>query len=471
MKINYSIKNIHRILSLILIIFLVCGVSPVYAQQATPDGPIYIVQSGDTLSSIADAFAVTLDALVTANNITDVNNLAVGAQLVIPGLEGVTGLLVGQKMPLGETLRSFARHYQVPMDTLNRLNHIVSPGSVFAGSSLIVPQAQAEAPAQKRFSDSLNQTALELAAVEGVNPWTLIENNQLDGSWDIYPEDILYIPTDPNQPDPGVLFPGVKSLEVDPLPIIQGKTTVLRVNTTGPVTLTGSLDGHDLHFFPDGENSYVALQGIHAMAEPGLVPFSLEGQVSDGTSFHFEQRVILASGNYLRDVPLQVDETLVDPTVTKPEEDKIFELTAPFDPQKMWNGIFQSPSPYTDCFNSTFGLRRSFNGSDYIYYHAGVDFCGGEGVQITAPAAGVVVFTGPLNVRGNATIISHGWGVYTGYWHQEKILVNVGDTVEPGQVIGLVGATGRVEGAHLHWEMIVGGVQVNPLDWLQRAYP
>jgi murein DD-endopeptidase MepM/ murein hydrolase activator NlpD len=104
-------------------------------------------------------------------------------------------------------------------------------------------------------------------------------------------------------------------------------------------------------------------------------------------------------------------------------------------------------------------------------FHTGLDFAGGEGLQIFAPAAGRVVFAAPLTVRGNATIIDHGLGVYSGFWHQSQMLVNVGDLVQAGQVIGLVGETGRVTGAHLHWEIWVNGVQVDPLNWLNQTYP
>ena len=96
---------------------------------------------------------------------------------------------------------------------------------------------------------------------------------------------------------------------------------------------------------------------------------------------------------------------------------------------------------------------------------------GGDGLPITAPASGVVVFTGPWTVRGNATVIDHGWGVYSGFWHQSATQVQVGQTVKIGDVIGLVGGTGRVTGAHLHWELWVNGVQVDPLDWLNQTYP
>jgi murein DD-endopeptidase MepM/ murein hydrolase activator NlpD len=74
-------------------------------------------------------------------------------------------------------------------------------------------------------------------------------------------------------------------------------------------------------------------------------------------------------------------------------------------------------------------------------------------------------------VRGNTTIIDHGLGVFTLYAHQSEIDVKVGDIVEKGQVIGLVGNSGRVTGPHLHWEVWVGGVQVDPYDWILNEYP
>jgi len=82
-----------------------------------------------------------------------------------------------------------------------------------------------------------------------------------------------------------------------------------------------------------------------------------------------------------------------------------------------------------------------------------------------------VVFIGKLVVRGNATVIDHGWGVYTGYWHQSQTLVKVGDHVTTGQILGYQGDTGRVTGPHLHWEVIVGDVQVDPLQWTKVTFP
>jgi len=161
--------------------------------------------------------------------------------------------------------------------------------------------------------------------------------------------------------------------------------------------------------------------------------------------------------------------------VTEPENRNIFAITIPASPTKIWNGVFTSPAVYPNEFTSRYGTRRTYygTGTDLTIkgFHTGLDFAGGEGLQIFAPAPGRVVFAAPLTVRGNAIIIDHGWGVYSGFWHQSQLMVNVGDVVEQGQVVGLVGGTGRVTGAHLHWEVWVNGVQVNPLDWLNQAYP
>jgi murein DD-endopeptidase MepM/ murein hydrolase activator NlpD len=68
-------------------------------------------------------------------------------------------------------------------------------------------------------------------------------------------------------------------------------------------------------------------------------------------------------------------------------------------------------------------------------------------------------------------MIDHGWGVYTLYGHMSQRNVNLGDFVEAGQVIGLVGTTGRSTGAHLHWELWVDGVPVDPMQWVYQAFP
>jgi murein DD-endopeptidase MepM/ murein hydrolase activator NlpD len=90
---------------------------------------------------------------------------------------------------------------------------------------------------------------------------------------------------------------------------------------------------------------------------------------------------------------------------------------------------------------------------------------------VVAPAAGTVVLAEPLVVRGNAVVIDHGAGQYTGYWHLSQLVASAGQSVKPGDLIGLVGTTGLSTGNHLHWEMRLHGVAVDPLQWVQQVFP
>jgi murein DD-endopeptidase MepM/ murein hydrolase activator NlpD len=92
-------------------------------------------------------------------------------------------------------------------------------------------------------------------------------------------------------------------------------------------------------------------------------------------------------------------------------------------------------------------------------------------LNIYASAPGTVIFAGPLEIKGGFTVIDHGWGIYSGYAHQSEFFVKPGDWVEAGQLIGIIGNTGRSIGPHLHWEIWVNGVPVDPLDWVDRVFP
>jgi len=94
----------------------------------------------DTLWDIAARFGVPWDELARANGIDDASRLAAGDELVIPGIQGIEGLLVTESIPFGEDLTSLSRRYQVPEDILVRLNHLSSPARLYSGSSLIVPE-------------------------------------------------------------------------------------------------------------------------------------------------------------------------------------------------------------------------------------------------------------------------------------------------------------------------------------------
>jgi murein DD-endopeptidase MepM/ murein hydrolase activator NlpD len=462
-------------ISFALVLILLLPVRLANAQDEGPGGPVYIVQEGDTLWEIAQRFGVSVDDLIQENGIADPSQLAAGAQLVIPGLAGVQGVLATESVPIGENLRSLSRRYRVPVETLIRLNHLVSPAELYSGANLIVPQSDSQVQGGKRITLSAGQSLLELAVIEGTNPWTVTESNGLAGTSVVIPGDVLRLPQNGAPDGPGALPAAITAVELTPNPLSQGETGVIRLETNGQLSASGSLSGRELHFFVDKNGDYVALQGVHVLAEPGLYPLTLQGTLSDGTRFGFSQMVPVLSGDF-KYFKLVVPPETIDPANTKPEDELWNSLPVDASLEKLWDGVFQSPvlQPSPCGFTSFFGERRSYNDSPYNYFHTGLDFCynyNNAVNEIYAPAPGIVVFAGSLTVRGNATMIDHGWGVYTGYMHQDEILVDVGDKVETGQVIGIVGETGRVSGPHLHLEVWVGGVQVDPMDWLERTFP
>jgi len=129
----------------------------------------------------------------------------------------------------------------------------------------------------------------------------------------------------------------------------------------------------------------------------------------------------------------------------------------------MWTASFLKPR--TSVVTSEFGSGRLFNGR-LTTRHLGVDFRGAVGEPVRAANRGVVALVDNFFLAGNVVYIDHGGGVVTSYFHLSKTLVTVGETVKRGQVIGLVGNTGRVTGPHLHWAARYGANTVNPLDLL-----
>ncbi len=119
---------------------------------------------------------------------------------------------------------------------------------------------------------------------------------------------------------------------------------------------------------------------------------------------------------------------------------------------------------------SGYGYRRSPLGGGYEF-HRGVDMAAPRGTPVLSAAEGVVTFSGWLNIYGLVLRIDHGNGYETKYAHLDKMLVEVGDRVIKGQMIGLVGSTGRSTGPHLHYEVSIDGTEVNPLGYLQTRAP
>jgi len=120
--------------------------------------------------------------------------------------------------------------------------------------------------------------------------------------------------------------------------------------------------------------------------------------------------------------------------------------------------------PVQARISGRFGSQRVYQGTP-ASYHSGVDLAGGAGTTYVAPADGVVVLAAekPFTLEGNLLIVDHGMGLNSAFLHSSKLLVKAGDFVKQGQPLGLIGATGRVSGPHLHWSMKWNDARIDPV--------
>lgn len=145
---------------------------------------------------------------------------------------------------------------------------------------------------------------------------------------------------------------------------------------------------------------------------------------------------------------------------------------------ELWKGAAEpnltSPlafvAPVPQQANSAFGTRSIFNGEPRSA-HGGADFPSPAGTPIKAPAPGRIVLAKDLYYTGGTVVVDHGLGIVSLFAHLSKISAREGDDVARGDTVGLVGATGRVTGAHLHWTLRVNGARVDPLALLALLAP
>jgi murein DD-endopeptidase MepM/ murein hydrolase activator NlpD len=233
----------------------------------------------------------------------------------------------------------------------------------------------------------------------------------------------------------------------------------------GPVLLVrGSLAEQPLHFEPDAEGRFHALAGIPVSA-PDSMRLSITVRRATGSLEQFILRLPVARARF------SIAQLRVDPRfVNRPdsalaariavEREMVRRATErSHETPRVWGSSFTRPR--RSEVTSPFGQRREFNG-ELRSRHLGVDLAGSQGTPVVASNRGVVVLARDFYYAGNAVYLDHGRGLVTAYMHLSEMLVAPGDTVERGQVIGRVGATGRVTGPHLHWVAKYGRITVNP---------
>ena len=252
---------------------------------------------------------------------------------------------------------------------------------------------------------------------------------------------------------------GTLAVALDGTPVTGSPRTIRLAFADQPITL-----------FPHpakGDGTWVGLVAIPLSAAPGSATLRVEW--NDAGQRHTRNVAFrIVTGAYGEE-RLTVDPRHVRPSPAeleriRQEQEKLRSVYAAGSPERLWSQGFELPVPGE--VNGAFGTRRVFNG-ELRSQHSGVDFRAAAGDPVRVSSSGVVRLAEELFFSGNAVIVDHGAGVFTSYSHLSRIDVAVGRRVEKGEVIGLIGATGRATGPHLHWGVKVNAVTVNPLSFQQ----
>ena len=361
----------------------------------------------------------------------------------------------------GDTWAALAVRFQVEEAILHTLNPQPNPQrQPTIGTELIVPEtAVPQFGILVRPKGNLLATAVQ----QQTSPWLLALGNNLSSPYRPTLYQPIFIPD--STTIPRELPTNFTKLELSQTVGLPGQAIGLRAEVESDAAVTAVLGDNEMDTFANGRY-LIGLTGTGAFfgtQQPVLhiqvgdaPPWEQPWQFRDATDWAYQQLTLTGTA-------AQIDQQSIDD-----ERARLFAIWEQNSDPAQWNAPFQLPINNYLEISSTFGARRSYNGGPYRTYHEGVDFSAYGGTPVLAPASGTVVIAERLFVRGNAVIIDHGLGIYTGFYHLSSLAVALGDVVQPGQMIGEVGTTGLSTGNHLHWDLLVDAVWVDAQAWLEQ---
>ena len=264
---------------------------------------------------------------------------------------------------------------------------------------------------------------------------------------------------------------GPPTLRLTPDRVKQGGITALRIEGTAPAgrfrLYVGSREIPLGPPSPDG--SRVVWIGVDLEQPPGRLDVVLEDAMHTGRTARARAVLLVVDASYpvqRLSVPRSFTEldaaTLERVAREKSLLDRLWETATP---ARLWRGSFRAPLE-EPARGTGFGLKRIING-DPRAPHTGVDFSVPAGTPVLAANAGLVALAEEHFFAGRSLVLDHGEGLYTMYFHLQDSLVQPGQRVTQGEVIGHVGSTGRATGPHLHWGVRLYGARINPEELLR----
>ncbi|MEP7291623.1 MAG: M23 family metallopeptidase [Chloroflexota bacterium] len=254
----------------------------------------------------------------------------------------------------------------------------------------------------------------------------------------------------------------------------QGTTGLIRLTPNNGAVINNArarfLDGF-IDFFVADDGFYALLSADMEQQTTHSSPLDVFVTYADGTRDTLSTTIEITLGAFIRqNVTLAPDKVyLLDIETERNELAQLESIFSNFSATRLWDSTgFQLPIRST--LTSPFGAFRTFNDTVNTR-HTGWDLQAAMGTPIMASAGGTVVFSAPIQIRGNHVVIDHGYGVFSTYSHMSVVHVTRGETVAKGQIIGEVGANGRTSGPHFHWEIAVNGHFVDSVQFLQMWMP
>lgn len=222
--------------------------------------------------------------------------------------------------------------------------------------------------------------------------------------------------------------------------------------------------GRTFLFDGEGDGARHALVGIDLDVRPGPYTATIE-VIESAAPRAVATHALTVRAKTFRTRQLTVEPRFVEPPPAEQQriEREAARLAALWTSQapRGWTTAFTAP--VTDAATSAFGSRSVFNGQ-VRSPHGGADFASPTGRPVTAPGGGRVVLVDDLYFTGQTVVIDHGLGLVSLFAHLSGFNVTEGQVVARGDLVGRVGATGRVTGPHLHWTVRLGGARVDPLS-------
>jgi murein DD-endopeptidase MepM/ murein hydrolase activator NlpD len=255
----------------------------------------------------------------------------------------------------------------------------------------------------------------------------------------------------------------------------QGQVLVVKVPESEEVTeVKGAFLNRTIPFFREFRSGeppgYVGLLGIDIQDDPGTYELAVEIKQGERIK-HLSYNVLVAKEKFsVEHLKLPKDKVDLDEKSLarwKAEQEQVKQALAENSRLKLWHSSFVEP--VNGRRSGIFGSVRIMNGQPRNP-HNGEDIGAPLGTEVAATNDGVVRLTVDHFFSGRGIFVDHGLGLYSMYFHLSEILVNDGDLIKAGQIIGKVGATGRATGPHLHWGVKLNGARVNPYALLDLPF-